>query len=77
MQEEDKVILPDPLGEVSKIVFSAIGKANNEVRARVRDVLSRGSKQASYLKATPEMKAILCKYASENEIMYSVGCYQE
>ena len=66
MREEDKVVLPDPRGELSKVVASsAIEEANNEVR----DVLSRGSKQAPYLKATPEMKAVVGKYASENGIM--------
>ena len=37
------------------------------------DDLGRGSKQVPYLKATPEMKVVIAKYASKNAI-YNV-CY--
>ena len=74
MREEDKVVLPDPRGELSKVVASlAIEEANNEVR----DVLSRGSKQGPYLKATPEMKAVVGKYASETGIMSAIRHFEK
>lgn len=61
--KNSEVALLDSCGELSKIfVPSAIVEANNEVK----DVLSRGSKQALYFKTTPEMKAVITKYASEN-----------
>ena len=44
---------------------------------KVKDVLGGGSKQAPYLKATLEMKAIVAKYASENGIMSAIRCFEK
>ena len=70
----DEAVLPDPRGELSTILApSAIEEANNEVK----DVLARGSKRAPYLKATPEMKAVVAKYASENGIMSAIRHFEK
>ena len=72
--KNSEVALLDPCGELSKIfVPSAIIEANNEVK----DVLSRGSKQALYFKTTPEMKAVIAKYASENGIVSTMRHFEK
>ena len=66
-----RAILPDPHGELSKVLStSTIEEANKEVK----DVLVRekGSRRLPYLKATPEKKAIIGKYAEENGVVNAI-----
>ena len=72
---EDSV-LPDPHGELSKVLStSTIEEANKEVK----DVLVRekGSRRLPYLKATPEKKAIIGKYAAEHGVVNAIRRYEK
>ena len=72
----EDLVLPDPHWELSKVLFtSTIEEANKEVK----DVLVRekGSRRLPYLKATPEKKAIIGKYAAEHGVVNAIRRYEK
>ena len=72
---EDSV-LPDPHGELSKVLSTS---ATEEANKEVKDVLVRekGSRRLPYLKATPEKKAIIGKYAAEHRVGNAIRRYEK
>ena len=67
--------LSDPEGPLSEYLSSeAIREANKEVKLVVS---KESSKRSPYLKATPEQKAIIGKYAAENGIVKSIWRFQK
>jgi len=60
-------VLPNPNGSLSeKVNSSAIKEANKEVTAIVTNT---GGKKKSYVKLTPEQKAMIGRYAAENGVV--------
>ena len=72
---EDSV-LPNRHGELSKVLSTfAIEEANK----KVKDVLARekSSKRLPYLKAMPEKKAIIGKYAAKHGVVNAIQHYEK
>ena len=68
--------LPGPEGPLSSEIASyAIRAANKEIQKLLP--VERRMTRSPYLRATPDQKAIVAKYASENGIVSAIRRYQK
>ena len=68
--------LPDPEGPLSvHVIGQFIEGANEVIRVTLND--KQSTKRSSYLKATPEQKVVIGRYAAENGIVNSIRRFQK
>ena len=71
--------MPDPEGSLSAhISTECIEEANQEVSSILNQMEDdRSNKHSPYLKATPEQKAVIGRYAAENGIVNLIRRFQK
>ena len=76
LKVKKKLLLPDPEGLLSAHISTEYIKEANQEVANLNES-DQPNKRSPYLKATPEQKAIIGRYAAENGIVNSIRRFQK